>query len=385
MRICLVALFMALLGALSPTGAAFAAGDGSGDAVAAGKQLFSTKCAMCHGAAGDKVPGARLASPEWLSNKGDDGVIQAISKGKLPMMPAQGKAQGGTLSDDDIKAIARYLWNAAGISPEARGADTAQVSPVQSANVDKLNSANTEAVQAAVAPSLSLVAPTNWYRGAEGALSASLPTGAGQPMKGENISFYLDYDFFIGLDSGRVSDSIEIGRAVTDENGMARLKYAPRLAGDLKFEARYAGVTGTNGTVQSGVLVSTAAGKIEDDGHRFYRSDAGIPMPSLVHYSLVETPSLSPAAPFKHLTDLKLPALILGLLIAGIWFTYVRIAYGILRISRVYAMSHVHSTKESFEQTRFFLPVLLMVVLAIFALTLLSIIFTSPDTHLNLR
>lgn len=236
-----------------------------------------------------------------------------------------------------------------------------------------------ETKKAAAPPNLSLAIPNKWYRGGEASISASLSTSDGKPIQGESVSFYLDYNFFLGLDSGKVSDKIEIGKATTDESGIARIKYTPRASGELKFEARYAGAG------QPNAIISTASGKIEDNGHRFYQSEVGIPLPSLVHYSLAESTPLNPTAPFKHLADLKLPALILGLLIAGIWFTYLRVAYGLLRISRVYTMSHVHSTRGSFTQSKFFFPVVLMIFLSIYALTLLSVIFTSPDTHLHLH
>lgn len=353
--------------------------------VVTGKQLFNTKCAMCHGETGDKISTAKLASPDWLNNKGVDGVIQSIAKGKPPMMPAWGKAQGGTLSDDDIKAITKYLWNVAGISSESSGTDAAQVLSIQSENLDKSSTVKAQGVQKTSAPNLSLSMPDKWYRGGEASLSAVLTTSDGRPIKGETVSFYLDYNFFLGLQSGSISDKIEIGKAITDENGIARLKYAPRIGGPIKFEARYTGGATINGTGQPETLITTTVGQIEDNGHRFYRTEGGIPMPAMVRYSLVDRQPLDPRAPFKDLLNLRLPAVILGLLISGIWFTYLRIGYGILSISRVYTMSHLHSTRESFTQSKFLFPILLMVFIAIFALTLLSIVFTSPDTHLNLR
>lgn len=262
---------------------------------------------------------------------------------------------------------------------------TTSKEPSAAETLDKSSTLTREEIKKTAAPNLSLSMPNKWYRGGEASLSAMLATNDGKPIRGENVTFYLDYSFFLGLNSGKVSDMMEIGKVTTDENGIARLKYTPRAGGEVKFQARYNGSASINASGQPEAILSTTSGKIEDNGYRFYRSEAGIPMPSLVHYSLAETRPLYPSAPSKHLTDIKLPALILGLLIAGIWFTYIRVAYGLWRISRVYTMAPLHGAGESFTQSKFFFPIILMIFLSIFALTLLSIIFTGPDTHLNLH
>lgn len=342
--------------------------------VTKGKDLYKGRCLMCHGDNGNKITTAQLDKPEWLQSKSFDGMIKSISEGKPPLMPAFNNEKGGLLSPDDIQAIAGYLWDTAILKQTVLGPQ------ITTSETDgKSSTIKTEAVEKSFPLNLTLSLPNKWYRGGEASLSAILTADDGKPIQGENINFYLDYSFFLGLDSGKVSGMMDIGKATTDENGIARLKYTPRLGEDLKFVARY------NGSGQFDAVVSPASAKIEDNGHRFYNSEVGIPMPSLVHYSLAESAPVNPAAPFKQLLTLKLPTLILGLLIAGIWFTYVRVAYGLLRISRVYTMSNIHSTRESFRQSKFLFPVVLMIFLAIFALTLLSVIFTSPDTHLNLH
>jgi mono/diheme cytochrome c family protein len=78
-----------------------------------GKDLFSANCAMCHGETRDKQPAAKLNDAAWLRQRGDEGLRQAISNGKPPMMPAWSKEKGGRLGPEDIAAVVAYLKSAA--------------------------------------------------------------------------------------------------------------------------------------------------------------------------------------------------------------------------------------------------------------------------------
>ena len=106
------------------------------DAAARGKATFNSTCAMCHGETRDKVATCKLADATWLKNKTFEGVVKDITEGKPPMMPTWGKSKGGTLSDDQIKDIVTYLWEAAGITSGSGGggaAPAASAGPVLSA------------------------------------------------------------------------------------------------------------------------------------------------------------------------------------------------------------------------------------------------------------
>ncbi|MBI4499340.1 MAG: c-type cytochrome [Chloroflexi bacterium] len=109
--------------------------------VSKGKEIFVKTCAACHGETRDKIPTCKLADKDWLAQKGDAGLVQAITNGKPPMMPAWGKSKGGSLADEDIQAVAAYLQDAAGLkggaapaaaasppAPSGSGADATLVS-----------------------------------------------------------------------------------------------------------------------------------------------------------------------------------------------------------------------------------------------------------------
>lgn len=72
-------------------------------------------CYACHGQDGKGLVGPNLTDDVWLHSKGSyadlvaqvtKGVTKEESKSGIPM-PAKG---GATISDDEVKAVAAYIW-----------------------------------------------------------------------------------------------------------------------------------------------------------------------------------------------------------------------------------------------------------------------------------
>lgn len=83
-----------------------------------GKEIFHKAglCYACHGQDGKGLVGPNLADDVWIHSKGTfaelivsitKGVTKEESKTGVPM-PAKG---GSTISDDDVKAVAAYVWS----------------------------------------------------------------------------------------------------------------------------------------------------------------------------------------------------------------------------------------------------------------------------------
>ncbi|MCL5961788.1 MAG: c-type cytochrome [Chloroflexi bacterium] len=72
------------------------------------KALYDRNCIVCHGADGDKVAGVKHSSKEFWYSQGEETITKAISNGKGGMPPFA-KGRGGTLSPEEIAAIAQYL------------------------------------------------------------------------------------------------------------------------------------------------------------------------------------------------------------------------------------------------------------------------------------
>jgi cytochrome c oxidase cbb3-type subunit 3 len=71
-------------------------------------------CYACHGSKGEGLVGPSLIDAEWIHSKGtyeeiitqiSSGVPKEKAKSGIPM-PAKG---GGTISDEDVKAVAAYV------------------------------------------------------------------------------------------------------------------------------------------------------------------------------------------------------------------------------------------------------------------------------------
>jgi mono/diheme cytochrome c family protein len=101
--------------ATAPPGAAASY---SPELVAKGDALFhgSGNCYACHGSKGEGLVGPNLTDAEWIHSKGsydeivaqiNHGVPKAESKSGIEMPPKG----GATLSDDDVKAIAAYVYS----------------------------------------------------------------------------------------------------------------------------------------------------------------------------------------------------------------------------------------------------------------------------------
>jgi len=95
-----------------------AAASYSPELVAKGDALFhgSGNCYACHGSKGEGLVGPNLTDAEWIHSKGSyDEIVAQINHG-VPkeesksgiVMPPKG---GATLSDDDVKAIAAYVYS----------------------------------------------------------------------------------------------------------------------------------------------------------------------------------------------------------------------------------------------------------------------------------
>ena len=90
------------------------------DLIAEGKTVFGGAgiCMVCHGPEGKGVAnlGADLADDEWLHSDGTyEGILATIETG-VPadkssngsVMPPKG---GGSISDEQLKAVAAYVWS----------------------------------------------------------------------------------------------------------------------------------------------------------------------------------------------------------------------------------------------------------------------------------
>ncbi|MBK8004042.1 MAG: c-type cytochrome [Gemmatimonadetes bacterium] len=83
-----------------------------------GKEIFTKQglCYACHGQEGKGLVGPNLTDATWIHGKGsweeiigivNNGIPKEQAKGGIPM-PAKG---GSSISDDDVKAVAAYVYS----------------------------------------------------------------------------------------------------------------------------------------------------------------------------------------------------------------------------------------------------------------------------------
>ena len=99
-------------------------------------------------------------------------------------------------------------------------------------------------------------------------IQATLLVADGAPVAGTSVTFYMSASF------GGVEGVVEIGRGVTDENGVATLEYEPRAAGNHEVRVEYV-VPGQTEPEVASTSISVAGGS------QLHRSTAGVDIPGL--------------------------------------------------------------------------------------------------------
>ncbi len=113
-------------------------------------------------------------------------------------------------------------------------------------------------------------------------LSVPDQAAVGQPMEVQ-AHFHSESDdaitdmavtFHEEVSFGGVTSDVELGRAVTDENGFAALTYEPRTAGTHEIHVRYTYGDGEEEDAAASLTVPAT-------GQQLYRSTAGVKIPGL--------------------------------------------------------------------------------------------------------
>ncbi len=87
------------------------------EAMAAGRRLFMTYCAVCHGSDARGGPGfPNLADEDWLWGGDPESIKKSILDGRQAMMPAWGK----TLGEQGVEEVAAYVLSLSGRQADPR-------------------------------------------------------------------------------------------------------------------------------------------------------------------------------------------------------------------------------------------------------------------------
>ena len=127
------------------------------------------------------------------------------------------------------------------------------------------------AVSAHASPlAVSITSATNAVVGQPGEISATLASpDTGEPMTGVNVTFMAHATF------GNVDGFVEVGRAVTNSDGVASISYTPREPGDQAIKVSYVPAAGAKPEEASGTISVAGASA------QLYVQTAGIQVPGL--------------------------------------------------------------------------------------------------------
>ena len=123
---------------------------------------------------------------------------------------------------------------------------------------------------------LDVVAPSQLTVGDSVDVQAVLHAAhGGEVIAGATVTFYMDGSF------GGIDGEVILGQAITDENGIAALKYQPRSAGEHQLRVEY--LTPGAGEPEETTWSHTVSGASE----QLYMSSAGVQIPGLNVWLLI--------------------------------------------------------------------------------------------------
>lgn len=82
--------------------------------VSHGKELYTTRCVACHGAAGEGLVGPNLTDDNWIHGAKPTQIKRTIQEGVLDKGMIAWKT---TMTSDEINAVLAYVWSLHGTNP----------------------------------------------------------------------------------------------------------------------------------------------------------------------------------------------------------------------------------------------------------------------------
>ena len=309
-----------------------------------GKGLYQQSCLGCHGVNGGSLAQFDFGAADYPRSLEErpDYYFWILSEGRLDkgMPPYR-----SSLSEEQRWQLLTYLWSLAKAAPQATPSPATPPADVEIGG-------------------LLLSVPQQAQTGQSLTLTAVLSNSDGKPISNAPVKFHIEVDFF-------VSGLMEIGEAITSDQGIAVFKYTPRQAGDTQVVARYK-------TIEAAATLTVA-----ETGQPLYQAEAGIRLPAPGEEVFIGPKSaLEVGEKGKAPTSaFRLPGGILSwlLLLVGAvmltWFTYGRAMYYVLRIPIV---SEIRDT-----DTRL-VPLVGLAIAAVLGIVLALMFLTGSYSHFHL-
>ncbi len=267
-----------------------------------GAKLFQTYCASCHGEAGKGGFGPAIGTEKFLGGHDDASMIKTTSEGVAAKgMPAWSKANGGSLSDDQIAEIIAYLRS---------------LSPGSSSTV--ATSAPTAVPTSATAPTVAVIVQTRLTlaqaTGKNGSvvLKATLTGEDGKPIEGAAISFSRATSF----------GNLDLGSAKTNSQGLAALTVAEVPSAARQVVAAFKG--------DKSSAASQSALRLEPSDQAVAANGAEVNNAQLS----MDEPLLSPDGSLITPNPPLVPATLFVMVVLGVWSIYALVVYQLFRVRK---------------------------------------------------
>jgi len=307
---------------------------------AAGSQIYSQKCQGCHGINGSNLPNADFSTEEYSTDleRNPDYYFWILSDGVLNIgMPGY----SSSLSENERWQVITYTWSLKSALPLV-----------------------TEELPVVENGLLRLHIPDEGTAGEPVTIGVGLYQNQGEPVPNALVEFFIQADFF-------ASGLMEIGEAMTQNNGQAEFSYVPRIPGETTVVARY-------GNIEARKTMTFAP-----SSETFYHPEVGIHIPAIGEEVLIGPPErlnlgVAGEAPPPVL---RLPtghlAWLAPLLFAAmcIWIVYSFVVYQLVRIPE-------WTDAEEIDTRKF--PRWLLVIVSILGFLLMVMLILGPESNPHL-
>ena len=309
----------------------------------AGKGIYQSSCLGCHGATGSNIAVSDFSTadfPQSLEER-PGFYFWILSEGRLDKGMPPFKS---SLSEEQRWQALTYLWSLGKAAPPE--VTPPAKPPAAGENITLL-----------------LTAPKQAKSGQSLTLAATLQDTKGKPIGSAMVKFFIRVDFF-------TTGLMEIGEALTTDEGVAAFEYTPRQTGDIEVVARYE-------TIETAERLTVA-----EADEPLYQPEVGIRLPAPGEEVFIGPESSHELGEMVKapMSALRLPGGILSwlLVVAGavilIWVTYFRVMYQVLRIPIV---SEIRDT-----ETRF-IPLAVLAIVVALGILLVLMLITGPYSHFN--
>ena len=314
----------------------------------AGQSVYEQSCQGCHGASGDGVAAFDFGTEDYASSLQErpDYFFWVFSEGRLTKGMPPYKS---SLSDEERWQVLTYM----GSLGESGGEDTPDDTTLPP-----------EPSPAEIKGNIFMSAPEQAFAGSPLIISAAVRDEKNQPVAGAEVKLFIKIDFF-------ASGLIEIGEAVTDEQGVAIFEHVPRQTGEIELVALYQDIEGI-------ATISLLAA-----GEPLYKTEAGLHFPPLVDEVIIGPESAKELGPMGQAPNvgLRIPGgtaplfFLLPLVVLLIWLVYFRV---------MHLVSGIPGDRQIGEPNTKLVPTIGLFLVAAMGILLLLMLLTGPYSHFNL-